>query len=698
MRHEATIHASCPRRLVAAAATGMALWAIGLPSSQATDSEWPPAPDPINAQMAPGPGLEMGLVSMTIPAEFAAWFSHAHDVGWMTFPLDFAIGDVEGVDDGDVDIVIHMADEILLGARLTIDLQSGAGSLLPLWCWKAPNSPADPPTSHVGLDRHNVLIWDFDDNGSNEIAVVAPAQYDLWGKLVWGQAIYVLAEDPDPPPPPWEFSVPPPRVLAVSDASAVAESGEIGERLGICRVRDTDGRRDIVSTKHHGTTLSIWKLVPADDAWSLERVFFRPWQLPKTHEYNHADVDGDGYDEFAWDGIVDLVDSVDGQWTPTNAKNPLQGVQRWSTGMVPYGHMDQMMLLDFDPASPGLELNSLPEDEWDDPTGAHHEGVDTLWRSDGTVLRVNDDVPWEHPQSMYVGNWTDSRDGLESLYVPKDSVLSNGNETWLAGHYAVDAYQNELAVDGGYWQLVKLNPPKNTLPIHRATGPCNKMQQIDWDGNHLQDEILHDFWQTMIVWRMGLKGDWGATPPPGMPTEAQLQEPWTEEGFELFWEFYQGYNGQMIDEWAWNNGGPGRHTHYYRKLAEAFPGSGWWTPLAYDIAGDYREEAVVVTHNRVNVFFNTTPLADPQLHPSPGGDLEYRRLRMERVGEPYRFDPPDPWDLDGDGHVDITELLAVIDAWGPCPADPPGAACAADIDGDGSVGVGDLLLLLANWG
>ncbi len=55
-----------------------------------------------------------------------------------------------------------------------------------------------------------------------------------------------------------------------------------------------------------------------------------------------------------------------------------------------------------------------------------------------------------------------------------------------------------------------------------------------------------------------------------------------------------------------------------------------------------------------------------------------------------------PGDLDGDGAVNVVDLLSLLGAWGPCPAPP--ASCAADLDGDGAVGVTDLLSLLAEWG
>ena len=51
-----------------------------------------------------------------------------------------------------------------------------------------------------------------------------------------------------------------------------------------------------------------------------------------------------------------------------------------------------------------------------------------------------------------------------------------------------------------------------------------------------------------------------------------------------------------------------------------------------------------------------------------------------------------PWDLDGSDDIGISDLLALLAAWGTDPGGPP------DFDGNGSVGIEDLLELLANWG
>ncbi len=56
---------------------------------------------------------------------------------------------------------------------------------------------------------------------------------------------------------------------------------------------------------------------------------------------------------------------------------------------------------------------------------------------------------------------------------------------------------------------------------------------------------------------------------------------------------------------------------------------------------------------------------------------------------------PCPWDLNGDGVVNVADLLILIFSFGPCD-DPDD--CPADFNGDGFVGVLDLLALLQHFG
>jgi hypothetical protein len=51
-----------------------------------------------------------------------------------------------------------------------------------------------------------------------------------------------------------------------------------------------------------------------------------------------------------------------------------------------------------------------------------------------------------------------------------------------------------------------------------------------------------------------------------------------------------------------------------------------------------------------------------------------------------------PADIDGNGAVNVSDLLNLIAVWGDCDA------CPQDINGSGSVDVSDLLELIASWG
>ncbi len=61
---------------------------------------------------------------------------------------------------------------------------------------------------------------------------------------------------------------------------------------------------------------------------------------------------------------------------------------------------------------------------------------------------------------------------------------------------------------------------------------------------------------------------------------------------------------------------------------------------------------------------------------------------------PYLLTPTGdsiPEDINGDGVVDVGDLLAVVGSWGPCKV------CPEDINGDGMVDVVDLLAVISAW-
>ncbi len=50
-----------------------------------------------------------------------------------------------------------------------------------------------------------------------------------------------------------------------------------------------------------------------------------------------------------------------------------------------------------------------------------------------------------------------------------------------------------------------------------------------------------------------------------------------------------------------------------------------------------------------------------------------------------------PGDVDGNGVIDVNDILALIVAWGPCEG------CVEDLNGDGFVNVNDIIELISNW-
>lgn len=95
---------------------------------------------------------------------------------------------------------------------------------------------------------------------------------------------------------------------------------------------------------------------------------------------------------------------------------------------------------------------------------------------------------------------------------------------------------------------------------------------------------------------------------------------------------------------------------------------------------------------------------DPLAYESDIGRLaeifgdDYATVAEPSVGSPLLGDHRviRAGDVDGNGAVDVLDLLSLLRSMGPC-AEPCPPLCAADFNADCAVGVEDLLVVLGNW-
>ncbi|MHC5025360.1 MAG: DUF6923 family protein, partial [Planctomycetota bacterium] len=130
------------------------------------------------------------------------------------------------------------------------------------------------------------------------------------------------------------------------------------------------------------------------------------------------------------------------------------------------------------------------------------------------------------------------------------------------------------------------------------------------------------------------------------------------------------------------------------------------TANAYQLIGEFDMNGVVGSVNDV-AFFDGQLLGlddvTASLHiidPETGGRLSTLTLNGAgdmvglASGEIDAGEPTIDGDVNGDGIVDVADLVAVMVAWGPCP---PANPCPADQTGDGIVNVQDIIMVIVNW-
>ena len=111
-----------------------------------------------------------------------------------------------------------------------------------------------------------------------------------------------------------------------------------------------------------------------------------------------------------------------------------------------------------------------------------------------------------------------------------------------------------------------------------------------------------------------------------------------------------------------------------------------------------RDNTILVDDDRVSGA-TTSSLEIQQLTIDDAGTYRVRlsgsACMIESVGAEVQVLPACAADIapkEGDGMIDVADLLAVIGQWGPC------TKCTADINTDNAVNVSDLLLLIETWG
>ncbi len=310
---------------------------------------------------------------------------------------------------------------------------------------------------------------------------------------------------------------------------------------------------------------------------------------------------------------------------------------------------------------------------------AGNEPMDSMYHHpDGTIYMGGNGIArWDPATGGFLDfwNWENSSLGVDSFI----AIEQDGNgDLWIASDYT------------GVYKLADGDWEQHSFGIGGSTANWVKDMVRDIDGN------LWVATQTSLHFFNGTT--WFAVGPiHGSPVELPQRlaaDPaggiWIGASNGLIhyadaqWQIYDPTNSPMPATWV-----QGLDVRADGLLGIAVADFGPITPFPNGVLLYDGTDWQVFT-------YGTDPLPHYQL-----GDVEFDAdgdlwvsTGSEGVTEIVLAAPGPAGDLDGDGDVDVADLLLMLGAWGTCPGGP---GCTGDINGDGSVDVIDLLLLLGSW-